>query len=740
MLDLAQRIKAFEQAKFSYNFNSASNTITATVTANQIGTFALDVEKGQTIASVSGWYAYDSDSVFMDADGGTYTIKLGTSEDVTHITALPARAQLLSVTGDGVNLNFSIRGEGKIAVDLTDPQGRELNVTGAEIVSRNGDKLELKVSGSGDHDVSVTLKPAALSVSLATDTGSSVNDRITSSGDLNVTGVASGATVEYSADGSSWASSFTPTEGQNSVYVRQTDTTGAVSDVTTFSFDLDRVGPTSTIALPPLDANGTSTVTITFSEVPDGFSPDTDLEVAGGNLTNVTADFSGTVYTGTFKAFANQDGLASISLKANSYTDKAGNAGAASVATLGVDTRAPTVASINLSKTLLRAGETTAVTIVFSEKVTGFTTDDVTADNGMLSDLVSSDGGITWTAVFTPTQNIEDTTNLIKVTGSYVDPAGNAGQGSNSGNYAVDTKGPTVDITQTKLGSSRMILATFTFSEAIDPSTFTAQDVIVTGAKMESLVFQGGTTYTAILNPLMSGNGQVSIGVNNATYADVAGNAGTDSFKAFGATQAKASSGADWLVGTNGNNTLKSGRGDDIIRGGKGNDTISGDGGKDLLDFSDGKKGIKITLSQENTKYTTFDARSAGLGVDKYRDMEGVIGTKYADTITGSSSADTLVGLGGNDILRGGRGNDVFVFESNGGRDRIMDFEDTGSRHDKLDIRFFDFDVTSSSFAAWKTDHVKQQGSHTVVNFDAATAVTLMNSKAKAIGFDDFLF
>ena len=90
--------------------------------------------------------------------------------------------------------------------------------------------------------------------------------------------------------------------------------------------------------------------------------------------------------------------------------------------------------------------------------------------------------------------------------------------------------------------------------------------------------------------------------------------------------------------------------------------------------------------------------------------MEGVVGTKFADTITGSSSSDIMAGLGGNDILRGGRGNDVFVFESNGGSDQIMDFEDTGSRQDKLDVSYFDFGVTSNSFAAWKASHVKQEG------------------------------
>jgi Ca2+-binding RTX toxin-like protein/peptidoglycan/xylan/chitin deacetylase (PgdA/CDA1 family) len=744
MLDLAQRIKAFEKAGFNYSFNSATNTMTATVTtdvtANQIGTFALDVEKGKTIASVSGWYAYDSDSVFMDADGGTYEIKLGTPEDVTHITALPSRAQLLSVTGNGINLTFSIEGEGKIAIDLAN--GRKPLVSGAEIVKLVGDKLELKVSGSGTHTVSVNLDQlAAPVVALKEDTGPSLSDNISSKGELSVTGIAAGATVEYSLDGADWTSSFIPVEGTQTVQVRQKDASGALSEASSLTFTLDGTGPTSTVDMPALDESGMSTVTITFDEVPIGFDPNTDLEVIGGSL-DLTPDDSGKVYSGTFKVFSNFEGDASIKLRSDGkYTDLAGNTGTMTPGVIhGVDTKAPTVAAIQFSNTVIRAGTTAAVAIVFSEKVTGFSNADVTVESGSLSTLTTSDGGKTWNAVFTPTHDIEDPANVVKVTGAYTDLAGNAGGNANSGNYAVDTKSPTVSITQTKLGSSNKILATFTFSEAVDPSTFTAQDVIVTGAKMESLAHQGGATYTAILTPLLSSNGQISIGVNNATYADVAGNAGTGAFKAFGATQAKATGGADWLVGTSGKNTLKGGGGDDIIRGGKGNDTISGDGGKDLLDFSDGTKGIKITLSQENTKYATFDGRAAGLGIDKYRDMEGVIGTKFADTITGSSSGDVLAGLGGNDILRGGRGNDVFVFESNGGRDKIMDFEDTGSRHDKLDVSFFDFNVTSNAFAAWKADHVKQQGAHTIVSFDASTSVTLTNIKVKAIGFDDFLF
>jgi len=557
LADLAQRISTFDKAGLSYSANASGTVVTAMVGAGAVdalGKFALDVSGTQKIQSVTDWYAYDDDSVFLAKTGGTYTINLGASQDdVTHITSLASRAELLSVSGDGANLNFSIVGDGEVTIDLKNPAGSVVQVTGATVKSLTGDRLVLDLGPTGQHDVSILLTNAAPTV------------------------------AHIIAD-------------------------QAATEDTAFSF----VVPQQTFADAPGD-------TLTYSVSAVGGAP----LPAWLHFDPATRTFSGTP--------ANQDvGTIAVTVTA---TDHAG-------------------------------------------------------------------------------ASVSDTFNIA---------VGNA----------IDTKSPAVSITQTKLGSSNKFLATFTFSEAIDRSTFTAQDVVLTGAKMESLTHVGANTFTAVLTPLLSGNGQILVGVNNATYADLAGNAGAGAYKAFGATQAKATKGADWLVGTNGNNTLKGGSGDDIIRGGKGNDTISGDGGKDLLDFSDGRKGIKITLSQENSKYTTFDGRSAGLGIDKYRDMEGVIGTKFADTITGSSSADTLAGLGGND---------VFVFESNGGRDRIMDFEDTGSRHDKLDVRFFDFDVTASSFGAWKADHVKQQGSHTIVSFDASSAVTLMNIKAKAIGFDDFLF
>jgi serralysin len=159
--DLAQRVAAFDQSTLDFNFNATSNVITATVGSGAAGKFALDLEGGAAIRSVANWYAYDADSVFVAKTGGTYTINLGpTPDDVTHITALPSRSDLISVTGDGTKLAFSVVGEGSVLVDLVDPAGRTPHVTGATIKSLNGDKLELTLSGTGSHDVTVDFSRA----------------------------------------------------------------------------------------------------------------------------------------------------------------------------------------------------------------------------------------------------------------------------------------------------------------------------------------------------------------------------------------------------------------------------------------------------------------------------------------------------------------------------------------------------------------------------------------------------
>ncbi|WP_157651757.1 Ig-like domain-containing protein, partial [Burkholderia ubonensis] len=91
---------------------------------------------------------------------------------------------------------------------------------------------------------------AAPGVALAVDSGSSAVDHVTNVGTLNVTGIESGATVQYSVDnGAHWSTSFSAVEGVNDVQVRQIDVAGNTSSATSFSFTLDTSAAAPGVAL-----------------------------------------------------------------------------------------------------------------------------------------------------------------------------------------------------------------------------------------------------------------------------------------------------------------------------------------------------------------------------------------------------------------------------------------------------------------------------------------------------------
>ncbi len=125
-------------------------------------------------------------------------------------------------------------------------------------------------------------------------------------------------------------------------------------------------------------------------------------------------------------------------------SDLAGNAGTGTTnsGNFTIDTVRPT-ATIVVADSSLKIGDTSLVTITFSEAVTGFTNADLTIANGTLSNVASFDGGITWTATFTPTTNITDATNLITLDNTGVaNASGNAGSGTTDSIrfYAMDTR------------------------------------------------------------------------------------------------------------------------------------------------------------------------------------------------------------------------------------------------------------------------------------------------------------
>ena len=159
MSDLASRIQSLEKA--AVTVTSTATAITAKVVSADAGKFALDLDHlgASVIKNVANWYAYDSDSVFLAKNGGDFVINLGASaDDVTHITALPARADLISLTGDGSGLDFRVNGEGKVVIDLKGSS--RAVVTGATILSQIGDILTLSLGANGVHDVTVRIPVA----------------------------------------------------------------------------------------------------------------------------------------------------------------------------------------------------------------------------------------------------------------------------------------------------------------------------------------------------------------------------------------------------------------------------------------------------------------------------------------------------------------------------------------------------------------------------------------------------
>ena len=210
-----------------------------------------------------------------------------------------------------------------------------------------------------------------------------------------------------------------------------------------------------------LDAGHTVTFTVNFSETVNvstsGGTPYLALNDGGTASYQSGTGTSALAFTYTVANGQNTSDLAlnstGIVLNGGTIQDPAGNNAVLTAAqnynpsgALQIDTTAPTV-SIAMSDFALKIGDTSNVTITFSEVVTGFSNVDVSAPSGTLSTLTSSDGGVTWKGTFTPSPNIQDETNAITVTAnSYTNSAGNQGNGATGPNYAVNTAAPVIGV------------------------------------------------------------------------------------------------------------------------------------------------------------------------------------------------------------------------------------------------------------------------------------------------------
>jgi hypothetical protein len=351
-----------------------------------------------------------------------------------------------------------------------------------------------------------------------------------------------------SADGGvTWTATFTPsanvTAAGNLIVLDNTGVTDAagntgVGTTSSPSYAIDTARPTASIALSDtaLKAGETSQVTITFSEAVSGLTA-ADFSVANGTLGGLSSADGGVTWTATFTPSANVTAASNLIVLDNTgVTDAAGNTGLGTTSSPGyaIDTARPT-ASIALSDTALKAGETSQVTITFSEAVSGFSNADLVVSNGTLGNVTSTDGGITWTATFTPSANVTAAGNLIVLDNTGVtDAAGNTGLGTTaSAAFAIDTQAPQV-VSIARNGPATTsgqqgVAYTITFSEDVTGLTAGDLQLVLGGnakASIDSLVAVDGHTYVVTLNGV-SGNGslRLDLAAAGSGIADLAGNA-----------------------------------------------------------------------------------------------------------------------------------------------------------------------------------------------------------------------
>ncbi len=532
---------------------------------------------GGTSDGASGISPTPRNNIYVD--GGTLDVNYVPDETPPNATIVVANTSLNSGATSLVTITFSEVVTGFTNADLTIANGTLSTVsssdggitwtatlTAASNITDTTNVITLNNSGvqdaagnagvgttnSNNYIVNDTVAPTASIVvadtalrigetSLVTITFSEAVSGFTAA-DLTV---ANGAVTGLSSSdgGVTWTATLTPdaaiTDTSNLIVLNNTgvaDLNGNAGVGTTNSnnYAIDTQRPTATIVVSDtaLRVGETSVVTITFNEAVSGFTS-ADLTVANGTVTGLSSSDGGITWTGTLTPSASvNDTTNLITLDNTGVADLSGNAGTGTTDSnnYAIDTLRPT-ATIVVADTALNIGETSLVTITFSEAVTGFTLADLTVANGSLSGLSSSDGGITWTATLTPSASVSDATNLIILANTGVaDAAGNAGSGTtSSNNYAVDTQRPTASIVvaDTSLSVGETSLVTITFSEAV--TGFTAADLTVANGTLTGLSSgDGGITWTGTLTPSISVSDTSNlITLDNTGVADAAGNAGS---------------------------------------------------------------------------------------------------------------------------------------------------------------------------------------------------------------------
>ena len=580
-------------------------------------------------------------------------------------------------------------------------------------------------------------------LSLSVDSGVSDSDFITNTAAQTIgatlSGALAGGDVLYGSldGGSTWdditskVSGTTVTwngvtlSGSDSLKLKVVDAAGNDGAIASQDYTLDTGWPNPPAVLDMMSATDTGTSNtdnITTNTTPIF----TGAAEAGATVTLYDTD--GSTVLGVTTATGGVWSITSSTLSAGDHTltakatDAAGNiSNASSPLTATIDTTAPTLVITSDVSTLKRS-EAATITFTFSEDPGAtFASDDVAVSGGVLGAISGS--GLTRTATFTPTADMNSGTASITVAASgYVDVAGNSGGAGPTPSLTFDTLAPSApSIPALTTGSDSGVLGDGVTN--IDTPTFTGTSEAGATVKLYdteeptllgSAVADGSGNWTIV-------SSRLSIGAHTiiAKATDLAGNVssvgpvtvitisaiptpepepgpGVVTIVTPGGNQVTGdvqdnliapSGGADTVSAGGGNDTVQGGASDDVLQGNVGNDSIAAGGGSDLVyggqsdDFVNGNTGDDRLYGDKGE-----DTLHGGQGADFVQGGQGndyvsgdlgddvLLGGQGDDQVLGGAGNDYLSGDLGSDTLTGGAGADIFHSFGGTGLDLVTDF------------------------------------------------------------------
>ena len=273
-------------------------------------------------------------------------------------------------------------------------------------------------------------------------------------------------------------------------------------------------------------AGDTGNIYFKLSAVSANFAG-SDITVVGGTLGALIQNTTDpTLYSAVFTPAASQvlSAGAAISVAASTFTNGSGTANtASSPLMLAGDTVVPTLI-ITDNQPGLANGDIT-YTFTFSEAVTGFAATDVVVGNGTQGAFTAV-SATSYTLVVHPTANFQGNVTVNVAASAAQDAAGNNSTAAVQSVQAVDTRAPTVTITDNQPGlTNGDITYTFTFSEAV--TGFAATDVVVANGTQGTFTAVSATSYTLVVHPTANYQGNVTVDVAASAAQDAAGNNST---------------------------------------------------------------------------------------------------------------------------------------------------------------------------------------------------------------------